>query len=267
MAKMPKPFRKRFDDGGIVERTFSDDEPVRSRFGKDMLDKARAYTALAREPMPSPKAAAKAPSRAAPRPAPKEEPRRKAESAPAPAPAPRAATRTMSASDADNALGVKAASSERPVRAGTLENPLSGGPGAGTLEDPEYRKKLEKEQAVQRVAPAAMLLGGKALAGAALARSVGKRAAATMSAAAKRAQEARASKARLADMMQRSNERLADAKRAAAAKAARRRAPERPPPRDADEARMSGEGGGFRKGGKVRGHGVARKGFTKGVMR
>jgi len=53
---MKKPIKKmvkrRYAEGGITERTFGEDEPVQSRFGEDMLEKARAYTSLAREPMP-----------------------------------------------------------------------------------------------------------------------------------------------------------------------------------------------------------------------
>ena len=49
--------------------------------------------------------------------------------------------------------------------------------------------------------------------------------------------------------------------------ARKRKEPVKPTPRDRDEERMSGEGGGFRKGGSVRGCGVARKGLTKGKMR
>lgn len=47
----------------------------------------------------------------------------------------------------------------------------------------------------------------------------------------------------------------------------RHSAPKREAPRDLDEERMSGEGGGFKKGGSVRGCGIARKGLTKGKMR
>lgn len=55
--------------------------------------------------------------------------------------------------------------------------------------------------------------------------------------------------------------------RAASAYKKRHSAPKREAPRDPDEERMAGEGPGFKRGGSVRGCGVARKGLTKGAMR
>lgn len=153
-------------------------------------------------------------------------------------------------------------------------------PRKGTLEDPEYRKTLEKKQALESVHPEDFIGGGAlkvARAGAtALASGMaGKKAASDiMKRAGERAAENRANKAEASELMRRATERAAESRAATSAdlaKGARRTQTEavnkRAAARDADEARMGGEGGAFRKGGSVRGCGIARKGLTKGTMR
>jgi hypothetical protein len=70
----------------------------------------------------------------------------------------------------------------------------------------------------------------------------------------------------VSEMARRAREQADDmASRAAARKEAARAAERRQD--KLDEMRMGGEGGGFRKGGAVRGAGIARKGVKKGKMR
>lgn len=290
---MKKPVKKmvkrRYAEGGITERTFGEDEPVQSRFGEDMLEKARAYTSLAREPMPG--GGSKSAARA------------KAE---APVKA-KAATPKVAADD-------ESSSSAELSKLARQRSPASEEPSyrKGTLEDPEYRKKLEKGQALERVYPVEeAALGGLGLKAAASGAKkafdavMGARAATTamkkageraasirsgnvaadtaMAKAGERAATMRADRA-AEDVMAKASERASAmrgemAKKAekaatfkkrmmdAEARKAARKAPEKPAPRNLDEERMSGEGGAFRKGGSVRGCGIARKGLTKGKMR
>lgn len=96
---------------------------------------------------------------------------------------------------------------------------------------------------------------GKTLA----ARQGAKQADSIMAAATKRAAENRERKQGLSEMRERAQE---------AAKSRERAPLVRRAPKDMDEARMADEGGpNFRKGGSVRGCGVARRGLTKGTMR
>lgn len=158
--------------------------------------------------------------------------------------------------------------------------PVDPGYRKGTLEDPEYRKTLEKKQALESVHPEEYIVGGgtlKALqkGAAALAargsalKTIGESTANRLAGpAARKALPAPAEKsaARLEGVSPRPPLSGGAAKALPAPRPATR-TPPRKPPRDVEEARMSGEGGAFRKGGSVRGCGIARKGFTKGKMR
>lgn len=174
---------------------------------------------------------------------------------------------------------------------------------AGTLEDPEYRKTLEKGQALERVYPeevaGAGALGMVNRLARAAARTTARRASteglstlkelpgpaarkalpAPAEGAAARsvppktlsgpaAARATPPKALPAPAKGGESSGIMEAarKRAAAMREARQN-PQKASARDADEARMAGEGPGFRKGGSVRGCGIARKGLTKGKMR
>jgi hypothetical protein len=154
---------------------------------------------------------------------------------PAPRAAAKAAPRAAAATDTGDESERMARRAPAPAR-------------AGTLEDPEYRKKLEKGQALERVYP-------ESVAGAGALGAVNR-----LARAAAKALPAPEKGGRLNSIME------AARKRAAAMREARQN-PQRTPPRDVDEARMAGEGPGFRKGGSVRGCGIARKGLTKGKMR
>lgn len=249
-----------FESGVRLGRNvnISDDTRARAMAQANRAEAKETLSALARE-RPAPKAAPKAAAKAAAKPAPKamtdtgDESERMARRAPAPA-------------------------------------------RAGTLEDPEYRKKLEKSQALERVYPEEVagagalgmvnrLARGAARAGARRASTDGlstlkelpgpaarKALPAPAEGAAARSAPPRAlsgpAKALPApEKGGRLNSIMEAARKRAAAMREARQNPQKPAARDADEARMAGEGPGFRKGGSVRGCGVARKGLTKGKMR
>lgn len=254
-----------FESGVRLGRNvnISDDTRARAMAQANRAEAKETLAALARE-RPAPRAAAKA--------------------------APRAAPRAAAATDTGDESERMARRAPAPAR-------------AGTLEDPEYRTKLEKEQALERVYPESVAGAGtlgavnrlaraaaqastrrastqglstlkelpgpaarKALpapAEGAAARSVSPK---TLSGPA--AARATSPKALPAPAKGGESSGIMEAarKRAAAMREARQN-PQRTPPRDADEARMAAEGPGFRKGGSVRGCGIARKGLTKGKMR
>ena len=251
-----------FESGVRLGRNvnISDDTRARAMAQANRAEAKETLAALARE-RPAPRAAAKA--------------------------APRAAPKAAAATDTGD-------ESERMARRAPA--PARESARAGTLEDPEYRKKLEKGQALERVYPESVAGAGALGAVNRLARAVAQastRRASTQGLstlkelpgpAARKALPAPAEGAAARSVSPKAlsgpakalpapekggrlNSIMEAARKRAAAMREARQNPQRTPPRDVDEARMAGEGPGFRKGGSVRGCGIARKGLTKGKMR
>jgi hypothetical protein len=276
-----------FESGVKLGRNVNISDDTRSR-AMAMIERLNKGKDI--ESAPAPKAAPRAAPKLAPRAAPKL--------------APKAMTDTGDGSERKAAAPASARSSAPdsslrypPARSSASESaPARESARAGTLEDPEYRKKLEKGQALERVYPESVAGAGALGAVNRLARAAAQastRRASTQGLstlkelpgpAARKALPAPAEGAAARSVSPKAlsgpakalpapekggrlNSIMEAARKRAAAMREARQNPQRTPPRDVDEARMAGEGPGFRKGGSVRGCGIARKGLTKGKMR
>jgi hypothetical protein len=232
-----------FRSGVRLGRHSGISDDVRRR-AVDRMEAQRTLKALADErPAPAAKPTPKPTPRAEAKPAPRAEakpaPRAEAKPPPTPAEKPAAKVEAKPAPKRDNSVPTPEAMSaerERVRRLAEARRPMD-----------EARDRVSKGMAAG--VGAAGALAGAYGAGRALTKA---------------AQAARAARQQASDVMRRAGERATAAR---ARKQAQSKMPERKPPRDADEERMSGEGGAFRKGGSVRGDGRARKGHTKGKMR